>query len=114
MLASSIEDNPNNTTRFLVISRTESKPTRSDKTSIVLAIKDKVGALHDILAPFKKTGINLTKIESRPSKKKAWNYFFFIDFEGHYAQPRIRKALRALEPHCTLLKVLGSYPKADL
>ncbi len=112
VLASSIEDNPNNTTRFLVISGSEAKPTRTDKTSVVFAIKDKVGALHDMLVPFKKTRINLTKIESRPSKKKAWNYFFFVDFEGHYAEPRVKKTLAALEKHCTFLKILGSYPKA--
>ena len=114
VLASSIEDNPNNTTRFLVISRNEAKPTESDKSSIVFEVKDKVGALHDILVPFKKAAINLTKIESRPSKKKAWSYFFFVDFEGHHFEPRIAKALKTLERHCNFLKILGSYPKADI
>ncbi|MBI4352531.1 MAG: prephenate dehydratase [Candidatus Omnitrophica bacterium] len=113
VLARSIEDNPQNTTRFLVISRLESRPTREDKTSIVLAVKDRVGALHDILVPFKKAKVNLTKIESRPSKKKAWNYYFFVDFEGHHTDPRVRKTLKILERHCTLLKILGSYPKAE-
>ncbi len=113
VLASSIEDNSNNTTRFLIISRTEAKPTCSDKTSIVLEIKDKAGALHDILVPFKKLKINMTKIESRPSKKKVWSYFFFVDFQGHYDDPKVKKAIAALEKHCTFLKVLGSYPKAE-
>jgi len=113
VLAASIEDNPNNTTRFLVIAREEAKPTKSDKTSLVFEIRDKAGALHDILVPFKKTRINLTKIESRPSKKKAWSYFFFVDFEGHHDEPRVKKALASLDKHCTFLKVLGSYPKAD-
>ena len=113
VLASSIEDNPNNTTRFIVISRNEAKPTRSDKTSILFEIKDKAGALHDILVPFKKARINLTKIESRPSKKKVWSYYFFVDFEGHHEEPRIQKALAELKKHCTLFKVMGSYPKAD-
>ena len=113
ILASSIEDNPNNTTRFLVISRHEAKPTRSDKTSILFEIKDKAGALHDILTPFKKSRINLTKIESRPSKKKVWSYYFFVDFEGHHEEARVQKALATLRVHCTFLKVLGSYPKAD-
>lgn len=113
VLAPSIEDIANNTTRFIVISRTESKPTSKDRTSIVFAIKDRVGALHDILVPFQSSKINLTKIESRPSKKKAWNYFFFVDFEGHHQEPNIEKALKALEKNCTFLKILGSYPKAD-
>ncbi len=113
ILASAIEDNPNNTTRFLVISRHEAKPTKDDKTSIVFEVKDKAGALHDILVPFKKARINMTKIESRPSKKKVWSYFFFVDFEGHARKPHIHRALRALQKHCTFFKVLGSYPKAE-
>ncbi|OGW90735.1 MAG: chorismate mutase [Omnitrophica bacterium RIFCSPHIGHO2_02_FULL_63_14] len=112
VLASQIEDNPNNTTRFLVIARSEAEPTRRDRTSLVFALQDRAGALHDILVPFKKQRINLTKIESRPSKKKAWNYYFFVDFEGHRAEARVKKALKALEAHCTFLKVLGSYPRA--
>ena len=113
VLASSIEDNPNNTTRFIVIARHEAKPTEADKTSIVFEIKDKAGALHDILVPFKKARINLTKIESRPSKKKVWNYYFFVDFEGHHEEARVQKTLKELSRHCHFLKVLGSYPKAD-
>ena len=112
VLAPSIEDNPNNTTRFIVISRNESQPTRPDKTSLLFAIKDRVGGLHDILVPFKKARINLTKIESRPSKKKAWSYFFFVDLEGHHHDPRVRKALTALERQCTFFKILGSFPRA--
>ena len=113
ILASSIEDNANNTTRFLVIAREEARPTKSDKTSIVFEIKDKAGALHDILVPFKKARINLTKIESRPSKKKAWSYFFFVDLEGHHNDVRVTKALGSLAKHCTFLRVLGSYPRAE-
>ena len=113
VMAPSIEDNANNTTRFIVISRTEAKPTGKDRTSLVFAVKDRVGALHDILSHFQKANINLTKIESRPSKKKIWSYFFFVDFEGHAKDPRIEQSLGNLEKHCTLFKVLGSYPKAD-
>ena len=113
VLASSIEDYPNNTTRFIVISRSEARPTQKDRTSVVFEIKDKSGALHDILTPFKKARINLTKIESRPSKKKAWSYFFFVDFEGHHDEPRIRRTLVDLEKHCRILKILGSYPRAE-
>jgi len=113
ILASSIENQPDNMTRFLVISRTPAKSTADDKTSLLMEIKDRSGALHDILVPFKKAKINLTMIESRPSKKKAWSYYFFVDFEGHHQEPRIQKTLRSLERHCALLKVLGSYPKAQ-
>ena len=114
VLAPSIEDNANNTTRFIVISRADCRPTAKDRTSIVFAVKDRVGALHDILLPFQAHKINLTKIESRPSKKRAWNYYFFVDFEGHAEEPRAQKTLEALEKNCTFLKILGSYPKADI
>ena len=105
-----IEDSPNNITRFFVIGKTEAGITGCDKTSILFSIKDKVGALHDMLMPFKKYKINLTKIESRPSKKKAWDYYFFVDLEGHVPDPKIQKALGELESKCKFLKVLGSYP----
>ncbi|MGA2090293.1 MAG: prephenate dehydratase [Endomicrobiales bacterium] len=108
-----IEDNPENCTRFLVIGRNCAQSSGTDKTSVMFSIKDKVGALHDILMTFKHQGINLTKIESRPTKKKAWEYIFFVDFLGHISQSRVQKALKALEHHCVFLKVLGSYPRAD-
>ena len=87
-------------------------PTGSDRTSLVFSIKDKVGALHAMLTPFIKNKINLTKIESRPSKKKAWDYYFFIDCEGHQSDPRVARALAQLEGMCKFLKILGSYPDA--
>ena len=113
ILARSIEDSSHNITRFLVIGKQEVEPTKRDKTSIVFSMKDKAGALHDALVPFKKNRINLTKIESRPSKKKAWKYYFFVDLEGHYSDKKVKKALSLLEKKCILLKVLGSYPKAS-
>jgi chorismate mutase/prephenate dehydratase len=101
-----------NKTRFLVLGfGSAPKGTRS-KTSILFATKDQPGALHDALVPFKRHRINLTKIESRPSKRKAWEYLFFIDFEGHEDDPRVQQALRALEKSTALLRVLGSYPVA--
>lgn len=111
ILASSIEDTPYNITRFLVIGRTIAEPTGKDKTSIMFSIKDRVGALHDMLEPFKKHGINLTKIESRPSKKKVWDYYFFVDMEGHCKQDNVTSALQELEQGASYLKILGSYPK---
>ncbi len=110
VLASDIEDSPHNITRFLVIGKTDVSRTGYDKTSIMFSIKDRVGALHDMLVPFKKYKINLTKIESRPSKKKAWDYYFFVDLEGHKDESRVKKALEELEDKCKFLKILGSYP----
>jgi len=110
IVAADIEDSPHNITRFLVIGKNDVTPTGEDKTSIVFSIKDKVGALYEMLAPFKKHHINLTKIESRPSKKKAWDYYFFVDLEGHLDEPRVKKALADLENKCRFIKVLGSYP----
>lgn len=113
IIAKSIEDSPHNITRFLVIGKTDVPRTGSDKTSLLFSIKDSVGALHDMLIPFKKQKINLTKIESRPSKKKAWDYYFFVDLEGHREDPRVKKGLAELERHCTFMKVLGSYPLGE-
>ncbi|MFA7002297.1 MAG: prephenate dehydratase, partial [Candidatus Omnitrophota bacterium] len=105
-----IQDFAGNMTRFLVISRQMPSPTRSDKTSVLVSIKDKVGALHELLRFFRASGINMTKIESRPSKKKAWDYYFFIDFEGHAETPKVRKMLDQIEARVKFLKILGSYP----
>jgi len=110
VVAKSIEDYGHNVTRFLVIGRTEPSPTKRDKTSILFSIKDKLGALHDMLVPFKKNKINLTKIESRPSKRRAWDYYFFVDLQGHHEDTNIKKALKGLEKQTTFIKVLGSYP----
>jgi chorismate mutase/prephenate dehydratase len=111
VLARSIQDSATNITRFLVIGQEESKISGRDKTSLMFSVKDKPGILHDTLSSFKQNGINLTKIESRPSKKKAWKYYFFVDMEGHQANPKIKKSLRELSKKCSFLKVLGSYPR---
>ena len=113
VIASEIEDSPHNITRFMVIGKTEVPPTGKDKTSIMFSIKDRVGALHDMLVPFKKHRINLTKIESRPSKKRAWDYYFYVDMEGHRDNANIKKALEELEAKCKFLKILGSYPVGE-
>jgi chorismate mutase/prephenate dehydratase len=113
VLAADIEDSPHNITRFMVIGKTDVPPTHHDRTSILFSIKDKVGALHDMLLPFKKYKINLTKIESRPSKKKAWDYYFYLDLEGHRDSPHVKKALLELESKCKFLKILGSYPVGE-
>lgn len=111
VIAENIQDVSGNTTRFLVIGRKYGEPSGSDKTSIYFGIKDEVGALHDALDALKINQINMTKIESRPSKNKAWEYYFFIDFEGHANDPHVKEALKALQKNCAVLTVLGSYPK---
>ncbi len=110
VLERNIQDIAHNTTRFWVIAKEDASPTGHDRTSILFSIKDKVGALHAMLTPFYKYRINLTKIESRPSKKKAWDYYFFVDFEGHRLDKHVKKALDQLEHMCKYLKILGSYP----
>ena len=113
IIAKGIEDISENYTRFLVIGKQSSERSGHDKTSIMFSIKDRVGALHDILVPFKKLNINLTKIESRPTRKKAWEYVFFLDFLGHIKDKKIKKALSEVSNQCVFLKVLGSYPRAE-
>jgi len=107
-----IEDASRNATRFLVIARESGKPSGNDKTSIMFSIKDEVGALFNMLEPFRNAGINLTRIESRPSKRKAWDYIFFVDLEGHMEEEAVARALSELEGRCKFLNVLGSYPAA--
>lgn len=111
IIAERIEDFRENITRFLVIGNDFAEKTGNDKTSILFSIKDRVGALHDILLPFKKEKINLTKIESRPSKKKAWEYVFFVDFLGHKDEENVKRALKEVKKSTVFLKILGSYPK---
>ena len=113
ILEQDIQDNAANATRFLVLGRACSPPTGNDRTSLMVSIADKVGALHHALAAFRRARINLTKIESRPSKRKAWEYFFFIDCDGHQQDRKVAKAIEALGKECSFVKVLGSYPNTD-
>lgn len=110
ILAEGIEDSPHNRTRFLVISRQIPKPTGKDKTSLVVSIKDRVGALSDLLEPIRRHGINMTKIESRPSKKRAWDYYFFIDMQGHIENTNVKETVDEIEERVRFAKILGSYP----
>lgn len=108
-----IQDNVANATRFLVLGRQCGPPTGNDRTSLMFSIMDRVGALYSALAPFRRYRINMTKIESRPSKRKAWEYFFFVDCHGHASDPKLAKALKMLGEHCSYLKVLGSFPNTE-
>ncbi|MFH0925598.1 MAG: prephenate dehydratase [bacterium] len=110
IIKSRIEDNINNYTRFLVIGQKLGEKGRYNKTSIMFSVKDRVGVLYDILGLFASHKINLTKIESRPSRKKAWEYIFFSDLEGHFEEPNIKKAIEELGEKCIFVKVLGAYP----
>jgi chorismate mutase/prephenate dehydratase len=112
ILAKEIEDNPHNFTRFFVLSKEDSPPTGNDKTSIVFSLKHKPGALYDCLREFAERKVNLTKLESRPTRHQPWEYNFYMDFAGHREEKDVAEALKALEEHAVFVKILGSYPKA--
>jgi chorismate mutase / prephenate dehydratase len=108
-----IEDYSHNVTRFFVLGHHISEPSGCDKTAVLCSIKDKAGALHDLLDAFKEHSINMTKIESFPALDEAWSYHFFIDFMGHPSEPETRDALRQMDEHCESIKILGAFPCAD-
>ena len=114
ILHSNIEDNPENTTRFLVIGREKIPQSGNDKTSLLISAHDRAGALLEILAPFAKHQISLTSIETRPALPEKWAYVFFIDLEGHIDQANVAAALDEIRPMVKELRVLGSYPIAVL
>ncbi len=110
ILEHSIQDSATNTTRFLVLSERICPPTGNDRTSIMFAVKNEPGSLYHSLEPFNSLHLNLAKIESRPSKKKDWEYFFFVDLLGHCEDQAVQESLDRLSAHSSFLKVLGSYP----
>lgn len=114
ILARSIQDSTDNVTRFLVLGPEMARRSGNDKTAIMFSIRDRVGALHDALAIFRKQNINLTKIESRPSRRRAWDYVFFVDLEGHPDDPHVQIALRELAHECVDVRVLGAWPRERL
>ncbi len=113
VLEHDVQDSPGNATRFLVLGRQCGPPGGHDRTSIMFCIADRVGALYSALSPLRRYGINMTKIESRPSKRKAWQYYFFVDIDGHAQDRRVARAISQLAEHCVFVKVLGSYPDTD-
>ncbi|MFA7405211.1 MAG: prephenate dehydratase domain-containing protein [Pelobacteraceae bacterium] len=112
VVRSRIEDQVNNFTRFLTISRKGCDRSGNDKTSVLFSVKDEPGILCRMLEPFASRGINLSKIESRPFKKKAWEYIFYLDLFGHVSDPDVQAALDELKQCCQFLKILGSYPRS--
>ena len=111
ILARNIADNPSNYTRFLVLGIADAAPTGDDKTSIIFSAKHAPGTLYHALGEFATRNINLTRIESRPTKTTAWQYNFYLDFEGHRTEKRCAEALEALEKYAIIVKILGSYPR---
>ena len=111
VLASGIQEARTNTTRFIVLGRSWAARTGKDKTSVVFSVKDRPGVLADALSAFSAEGINLTRIESRPSRKRAWTYVFFADFRGHPDEERVGRALEGLEDHCPYVSLIGAYPE---
>lgn len=114
LLSEKIEDQPDNSTRFLIIGADSVPPSGDDKTSIMVSMKNQPGALHSLLKPFHELGVDLTRVETRPSKTGAWNYVFFIDFSGHVSDAKVEQALALIDSCATDVKILGSYPKAVL
>jgi chorismate mutase / prephenate dehydratase len=114
ILAANIEDEPNNTTRFLILGDYEPRPSGRDKTSLVLSARNRAGAVYEMLTPFATRGVSMTKFESRPSRVALWDYLFFVDIEGHREEANVAAALEEVGRIAGYLKVLGSYPMAVL
>jgi chorismate mutase/prephenate dehydratase len=112
ILAPNIEDEPNNTTRFLVLGDYSPAPSGRDKTSLVLSARNRAGAVYEMLTPFATRGVSMTKFESRPSREALWEYLFFVDIEGHRDDPKVAEALADVGSIAGYIKVLGSYPAA--
>ena len=112
-MSENIEDTTHNVTRFFVLGRISAKTTGDDKTSVVFTTKDEPGALVSVLAAFRQGGVNMSFIQSRPSKKRNWEYYFFGDLKGHQSDPSLQQALKDAKHHCLRLHVLGSYPRAS-
>jgi chorismate mutase / prephenate dehydratase len=113
VLARNIQDARTNATRFIVLGRAWAERTGRDKTSVVFSVKDRPGVLRDALSAFAEEGINLTRIESRPSRKRAWTYVFFADLQGHPEEERVKRALAALEEHCPYVALIGACPEVS-
>lgn len=113
IIAADIQDLTSNATRFLVLGRQCSPPSGHDRTSLMLSIADQVGSLYQALGPFRKFRLNMTRIESRPSKRKAWEYFFFVDCDGHMTDGKVANAIKSLGEVCNFVKILGSYPNTE-
>lgn len=113
VLARNIEDQPNNTTRFVVIGHAATTPSGRDKTSLAMSARNRPGAMHELLTPFAENGVDMTRLESRPSRTGLWEYVFFVDLKGHQQDANVARALEQLRDRASFLKILGSYPAAQ-
>ena len=111
-LAENIEDEPNNTTRFLVLGKHDAGISGRDKTSLIMSAPNRTGALHELLQPLSAAGVSMSRLESRPARNALWEYVFYVDVEGHQDEPMVRQALAQLAENAAYLKILGSYPVA--
>jgi chorismate mutase/prephenate dehydratase len=111
-VASQIQDDPHNRTRFVVVGSYQCQPTGNDQTALVLSVANKPGAVHSLLAPLAKHGVSMTRFESRPARKGTWEYHFYIDVAGHAEDANVAKALMELQDTAAFYKKLGSYPRA--
>lgn len=112
VLAENIEDQPNNTTRFVVLAERDAAPSGRDKTSLIMSGKNRPGTIHALLSPFAQHGVSMTRLESRPSRMGLWEYLFFVDVEGHRQDPKVAQALEDVQAQAAFMKILGSYPVA--
>ena len=112
LLARNVEDEPRNTTRFLVLAAEDAAPSGHDKTSLIMSTRNVPGAIHDLLTPLAANGVSMTRLESRPSRTGLWEYVFYVDIEGHQRDANVGRALGELQEKATFLKNLGSYPAA--
>jgi chorismate mutase/prephenate dehydratase len=114
LLARSIEDDPKNRTRFLVLGSHDAGPSGKDRTSLVMTTHNRPGSLHELITSFSTHGVNMTRLESRPARTGQWEYYFYVNIEGHREDPKVARALAELRDKASFLKVFGSYPAAVL
>ncbi len=114
LLARSIEDDPKNRTRFLVLGSHDAGPSGADRTSLVMSAHNRPGAVHELIAPFAADGVSMTRLESRPARTGQWEYYFYVDIEGHQKDEKVAKAVAELRDKAPFVKVFGSYPAAVL
>jgi len=114
LVARSIQDDPNNRTRFAVVGRYECAPTGGDQTSLILSVPDRAGAVHALIEPMARHGVSMKRFESRPARRGEWEYYFYIDLLGHQSDPNVAAALDEIRRHAAFCKVVGSYPRASL
>jgi chorismate mutase/prephenate dehydratase len=114
VLARSIEDDAKNRTRFLVLGAQDAAPSGADRTSLVMTAHNKPGAVHDLISPFAVHGVSMTRLESRPARTGQWEYYFYVDIDGHQRDERVARALAELKTRAPFVKIFGSYPAAVL